>query len=202
MTMNTMSLAVIAGLVLGSAPMVAAQSKRPDFSGVWRQDTAASKALTEKKGEVWRVAGAGTGGAAASGAGATPPPGAIVMTPVTTITQSDKEIVIERSYEKEVINHDVYKLDGSVSINATRNSTSRSTTVWKGASLVTTGTFQMDLSDSNAVDSTGKPLAAITRTFVTTRTLMPDGTMQIENRSTQNGQERVSWSVMVRVKPS
>ena len=202
MTMKPISLVLIAGLVFGGAPMVTAQSKRPDFSGVWRQDSAASKALTEKKGEVWRVAGAGTGGAAPSGAGATPPPGAIVMSPVSTITQSEKEIVIERSYEGEVINRDVYKLDGSVSVNATRNTTSRSTTVWKGAALVTTGTFQMDLSNSDAADASGKPITEITRTFVTTRTLMPDGTMQIENRSTQNGQERVSWSVMTRVKPS
>ncbi len=200
MTRKTTSLWLIAGVIAVTGSAIAAQAKRPDFAGTWRQDTDASKALTEKMGEVWRVAGAGAGGASPSGASATPPPGAVVMSPITKITQSDKELVIERSYEGEIINHDVYKLDGTVSVNASRNSSSRSTTTWKGSSLVTSDTIHFEFNQAATAD--GKPITEITRQFVTTRTLMPDGSMQIESRTTQDGKERVQWTVMVRVKPS
>jgi hypothetical protein len=193
------SIVVAAALVIatGLVPLTA-QVKRPDFSGRWTQDIEASKALTEKKGHEWRVAGAGMGG----GRGATPPPDAKVLKPVTTITQSAAEIVIERSYEGDVVSHEVHKLDGSVSVNASSTSSSRSTTAWKGNALVTTGTRQFDFSSMNARDASGKPISEITEQFVTTRMLMPDGTMQVESRSTRNGVERVTWSVLVPVKQS
>ncbi|HET9369378.1 MAG TPA: hypothetical protein VFO19_03995 [Vicinamibacterales bacterium] len=193
------STVVAAVLAIATALVpLTAQVKRPDFSGRWTQDVEASKALTEKKGHEWRVAGAGAG----SGRGATPPPDAKVLKPVTTIRQSEAEIAIERSYERDVISHDVYKLDGSVSVNASSTSSSRSTTVWKGNALVTTGTRQFDFSSMNARDASGRPLTEITEQFVTTRMLMPDGTMQVESRSTRNGVERVTWSVLVPVKQS
>lgn len=179
----------------------AAQTTPPDLSGTWQEDLDASKALTDKKGAVWRVAGANSGSGAAQPA---VPKGATVMRPINTIKQSDSEIVFERRYEgeSEVVSREVHKLDGSVSVNATRNSSSRSTTVWKGAALVTTGTTHLDFSDAHAVDANGRPITEITRQFVTTRTLMPDGTMQVESRSTQDGKQVVLWSVLVRVKPS
>jgi len=111
----------------------AAQAK-PDFSGTWQVDREASKALTEKKGLEWRMAGGASvgGGGAAEGA----------ERPVTIITQSDTEIVLERRFEGEVVDREVHKLDGSLSVNADRTSATRSTTVWKGTSLVTTGERQ------------------------------------------------------------
>jgi hypothetical protein len=192
----------VAAFVIGVSPLVAAQTKHPDFSGQWRQDIEASKTLTEQKGLTWRVAGAGSNPGGNVGTGTAVPPGATVLSPVTTITQSDKELVLERRLDNEIISRDVYKLDGTTSVNASRISTTRSTTTWKGAALVTTGTLEMDASDGQFVDKNGKPLPSITRQFVTTRVLMPDGTMQIENRSVQNGEQRVTWSVLVRVKPS
>jgi hypothetical protein len=187
---------VVAGFVVLAASHAEAQAKRPDFSGSWQQDITASKALTEKHGEVWRVAGSTTGGATQ-----TPRPDAKVMQPTTIITQSATELVIERRFEDEVIDRNVLKLDGSVSVNATKNSSTRSTTVWKGNTLVTTGTTHFDFSDAN-VTVGGKPATEMTRDFVTTRSLMADGTIQVENRSTQNGETRVSWTVLVRVKGS
>ena len=117
----------------------------------------------------------------------------------TVITQSLAELVIERRYDDEVVERSVYKLDGSESVNATRTTTNKSTTVWKGSALISTGTLHVDLSDGFARDAKGQPLAAIDRAFVTTRTLRPDGTMVVESRTTQNGEERLSWSVFVRV---
>ena len=62
--------------------------------------------------------------------------------------------------------------------------------------MVTTGTTVVEL---NGVSKDGKPINEITRDFVTTRRLMPDGTMQVETRTTQDGEERVTWTVQVRV---
>lgn len=183
-------------LIAGSAVPLIAQATRPDFSGQWEQDPEASKALTEKHGYEWRVAGAGMGG----GTAGSPPPDAVIIRPVTIITQT--EIVVERRYDGEVMSRDVYKLDGSVSVNASRTGSSRSTTVWKGNSLVTTGTLELDMSAIRATDASGRPIVEITRDFVTTRTLMPDGTMHVESRTVQDGDERVSWAVLVRVKSS
>jgi hypothetical protein len=191
---KTIVVALVAVAV--ATPGILAQTKRPDFSGKWQQDSEASKALTEKNGHQWRVGGAAFGGTA------TPPNGAVVMRPLTIITQSAAEFVIERRYEGEVLSREVFKLDGTLSINAQRNTSSRSTTVWKGVSLVTTGTATFDFSDGTALKADGTPIGEITRQFVTTRTLMPDGTMQVESRTKQDGEERVSWSVLVRVKPS
>ena len=192
---------LVVALVIAGTSVTAAQTKRPDFSGEWRQDIEASKALTEQKGATWRVAGAGSG-APGGAPGSAVPPGAKVLSPITTVTQSDAAIIFERRLDNEVISRDVYKLDGSVSVNASRNQSSRSTSAWKGNALVTTGTMELDFSSGQAVDASGKPIGNITRQFVVTRTLMRDGTMQIENRITQNGEERVTWTVLVRVKPS
>ena len=171
------------------------QTKRPDFSGTWTQDSEASKALTEKMGHTWRVAGA------SAGAGTSAGPNHRVIRQVTDITQSETELILESRSDKEVIGRTVYKLDGSVSVNASRNSSSRSTTVWKGSSLVTSGTTVLDFSDGSVRTVSGKPIKEIRREFVITRTLMPDGSMQVENRSKEEGKpERVSWSVLVRVK--
>ena len=188
---------VFAG-VLAATSGTGGQAKRPDFSGSWLQDIEASKALTEKNGHVWRVAGAG----ASAGGTASPPAGASVMRPVTVVTQTDAEIIFERRYEGEVISREAYKLDGSVSVNARRNVSSRSTSVWKGNSLVTSGTTHLDFSDGTARRADGTPISEITRQFVTTRTLMPDGTMQIESRTTEDGEVRVQWSVLARMKSS
>ena len=177
---------------------VPAQSKRPDFSGTWVQDTEASKALTEKKGQVWRVAGAGAGGAR----GAVPGEKIVIMQPISTITQSETELVIERRFEGEVLSREVFKLDGSLSVNASRTQSSRSNTAWKGAALVTSGSRVIDLSTSNATDASGRPISEINETFITTRTLMPDGTIQVESRTTRNGTERIQYSVLVRTKAS
>jgi hypothetical protein len=177
---------------------VPAQPKRPDFSGTWVQDTEASKALTEKKGQVWRVAGAGAGGAR----GAAPGEKTVIMQPITTITQSEAELVIERRFEDEVLSREVFKLDGSLSVNASRTQSSRTNTIWKGTALVTSGSRVIDLSSSNATDASGQPIAEINETFVTTRTLMPDGTIQVESRTTRNGTERIQYSVLVRTKAS
>jgi hypothetical protein len=185
---------VLATAVFGAAGL-SAQSRRPDYSGTWQEDRDRSKALTELKGHVWRVASAG-----AARTGGTSQPGDAVRGPLTILTQSATEIVIERRFDDEIIDRTVLKLDGSVSINASRNGSSRSTTVWKGNALVTTGTSHFEFSDMRATSATGEPIREITRDFVTTRTLMPDGTMQIESRSTQDGEERVTWSVLVRVK--
>jgi hypothetical protein len=183
----------VASLTLGTS-RPAAQAK-PDFSGRWQVDLEASKALTERKGLEWRMAGGGSvggGGGAAQGS----------ERPVTIITQSETEIVVERRFEGDVIDRDVHKLVGSLSVNADRRSATRSTTLWKGTSLVTSGTMEMDMTSVRATTADGRPITEIKREFVTTRTLMPDGTMQIETRSTQNGRERVSWTVYVRVKAS
>jgi hypothetical protein len=191
---------IVVALALSAVSVTTAQTKHPDFSGQWQQDIEASKALTEAKGLPWRVAGAGSSVGARAG-GSAIPPGANVMSPVTTITQSETEIILERKLDGEVLSRDVYKLNGALSVNASRNTSSRSTTSWKGAALVTTGTTEIDLSDDNAVVN-GKPITNITRTFTLTRSLMPDGSMRVENRITQNGEERVSWAVLVRVKSS
>lgn len=175
-------------LLGGMMPEGQSPSPRPDFSGVWDQDSDASKALTEKNGGEWRVAGAGVGGPPPAGSGVR------VLRPETVITQSATELVIERRFEGEITGRDVYKLDGSESLNVSRTSTSKSTTTWQGRSLVTKGSTHIDLSDQ-ARDVNGNPIKAIDRTFVTIRTLMADGTMVTESRSTQNGQERISWSV-------
>lgn len=181
----------VVGLAIGTS-RPAAQAK-PDFSGTWQTDLEASKTLTEKKGLEWRMAGGGSvGGGSGAAQGA--------ERPVTIITQSVTEIILERRFEGDVVDREVHKLDGSLSVNADRTSATRSTTVWKGTSLVTTGTREMDMTNVRATGADGRPITEIKREFVTTRTLMPDGTMQIENRSTQNGRERVSWSVMVRVR--
>jgi hypothetical protein len=191
-------LAVVVVMVLAGVPGAAAQTKRPDFSGVWQQDIEASKALTEKNGQPWRVAGAGSGSGAAVGA---PPANATIMRPTTFITQNEREIILERRFEDEAIDRNVYKLDGSISVNASRNSSSRSTAAWKGNALVVSGTLRLDFSDGNARDAAGNPIPEIVRDFVTTRTLRPDGTMEIESRTTQNGVVRLSYTVLVRVKP-
>ena len=175
----------------------APQASKPDFSGSWQMDIKASEALTVKKGHEWRVAGAGTGSGTAG-----VPAGATIWNPITVVMQSASEIVFERRSEGEVISREAFKLDGSVSVNARRNISSRSTTVWKGSALVTTGTTHLDFSDGSAKKADGTPITEIVRQFVTTRTLMPDGTIQIESRTTEDGKERVQWSVLVRVKPS
>lgn len=185
-------------IVVGTAVLAlttlagSAQTKQPDFSGAWKEDIAASKALTEKKGGVWRVAGATSGGGV--------PSDAVVLRPTTVITQSATELVIERRYEEETTERNVYKLDGSESVNASRTSTSKTRTVWKGASLVTSGTTQYDFTSIKATSADGKDISSFKRDYVTTRSLMADGTMQVETRSTQDGEERVSWFVLVRAK--
>jgi hypothetical protein len=187
---------LLATLILATlaAMPFAAQGKHPDLSGTWQQDRDQSKALTEKNGHPWRVAGASSGGA-------TPAPGnSGGSRQFLVITQSSTEIVMERRIEEVIVERSVYKLDGTVSVNARRNSSRRSTSVWKGDTLVTTGTFHMDLSDGSARDKNGNPILEINREFVTTHRLMPDGTIQVEDRSTENGVERVSWTVYVRVK--
>ena len=191
----TLQRTLIVSIALAMAGSVAAaQTKKPDFSGNWQEDLPASKALTEKNGGVWRVAGATSGGA--------PSANANVLLPITTIAQSPTELVIERRYDTEVTSHEVYKLDGSESLNVSRNSTSRTRTVWKGNSLVTSGTTQFDFTNGQATSADGKPINSLKRDSVTTRTLMPDGTMQVETQSTQEGDRRTSWYVLVRVKPS
>jgi len=184
-------------MVLTGGWAAAPQTSRPDFSGSWQMDIKASEALTVKKGHEWRVAGAGAGSGTAAASG-----GGTIWNPLLVVTQSASEIVFERRFEGEVVSREAFKLDGSVSVNARRNISSRSTTVWKGAALVTTGTTHLDFSDGSAKKADGTPITEIVRQFVTTRTLMPDGTMQIESRTTEDGKERVQWSVMVRVKPS
>lgn len=187
MLRQSLTIAVmLAGLTAGS---FAAQSKRPDFSGTWRSDPDQSKALTEKNGHPWRVAGAGTGGGQ---------PGANtrMIQQYAVITQSATELIIVRRFDDEIIDRSVYKLDGSLSVNASRSSSSRSTTTWKGDALVTTGTTVVELT---GMTKDGKPINEIKRDFVTTRRLMPDGTMQVETRTTQDGEERVTWTVQVRV---
>jgi hypothetical protein len=184
---------IIGSIVGWSQP---SQTKRPDFSGTWIQDSEASKALTEKMGHTWRVAGASAG--AGTAAAANQP----VIRQVTDITQSETELILESRFDTVVVRRTVLKLDGSVSVNASKNSSSRSTTVWKGASLVTTGTTVLDFSDGSARDASGRPIKEIRREIVTIRTLMPDGSLQVETRSKEEGkQERVSWSVLVRVNP-
>jgi hypothetical protein len=195
---NRIAAVVVSSLAMACTALVHAQTKRPDFSGTWQGDTEASRALTLKNGGEWRVAGAG---AAAGSAGARPPAESTSLRRFTVITQSERELVVETRYGDEVVRHEVFKLDGSVSVNAWRDTSNRSTTVWKGASLVTTGTMHFDFSDGRARDATGKPITEMSREFVTTRTLMPDGTMQIETWTRQDGQERKQWSVLVRVKP-
>ena len=194
MELRTLLVSVILGSVIGwSQP---AQTRRPDFSGTWTQDTEASKALTEKMGLTWRVAGA------SAGAGTPAASNKRVIRQVTDITQSETELVLESRFDKEVVSRTVLELDGSVSINASRNSSSRSTTVWKGSSLVTTGTTVLDFSDGSFRTASGQPIKEIRREFVTIRTLRPDGSMQVEHRSKEDGkEERVRWSVLVRVKP-
>ena len=178
---------LFAGLTAGS---VAAQPKRADFSGTWRSDPEQSKALTEKNGHPWRVAGAGTGGGGQPGANTR------TIQQYSVITQSATELIVVRRFDDEIIDRSVYKLDGSLSVNASRTSSSRSTTTWKGDALVTTGTLVVELT---GMSRDGKPINEIKRDFVTTRRLMPDGTMHIESRTTQDGEERVTWTVQVRV---
>jgi hypothetical protein len=187
------AIAIAVSIAVAGAAAPAAQSRRPDFSGTWQVDSERSKELTERKGHEWRVAGAGSGGS-----GGASQPGGPARGPLTVISQSDSELVIERTFDNEILDRTVLKLDGSVSVNARRSESSRSTTVWKGNALVTTGTSHFDFSDVRT--AAGTPVGEVTRDFVTTRTLMPDGTMQVENRTTQDGKERVSWSVLVRVK--
>lgn len=185
----------VVALVIAMLPALpAAQGKQPSFAGRWQQDIDASKALTEKKGQVWRVAGAGANGAAASGASMNN-----AVRPVLAITQSDAEIILEQILDGEVYSRDVHKLDGSLSVNASRLRTSRSNTSWKGNALVTTGTRVFEFNNGTVVN--GKPATEITETFTSTRTLMPDGTMQVETRTKRPGtDERVQWSVFARVK--
>ena len=178
---------MLASLTAGS---FAAQSKRPDFSRTWKSDLEQSKALTEKNGHPWRVAGAGTGGGGQPGANTR------VIQQYAVITQSATELIIVRRFDDEIMDRSVYKLDGSLSVNASRTSSSRSTTAWKGDALVTTGTTVVELT---GVSKDGKPINEIKRDFVTTRRLMPDGTMHVETRTTQDGEERVTWTVQVRV---
>lgn len=170
------------------------QSTRPDFSGTWQVDGAASKALTEKEGHEWQVVGARSGGGNAAAAD----PNDQSRRPIIVITQSDTEIVFERRFDDIVLDRGVYKLDGTLSVNADRDSSSRSKTVWKGSSLVTTGTREMDMSRFRTQD--GRPLPSISEEFVTTRTLLPDGTMRVESRRTRNGRESIHISVMRRVR--
>lgn len=194
---NRCTAIVVASVAVASVGLTHAQNKRPDLSGTWQSDMEASRALTLKNGGEWRMAGA------ASGTAGTRPPGDATRTrQVTVITQSEHELVIETRYGDEVVRREVFKLDGSVSVNAQRNISNRSKTVWKGASLVTTGTMHFDFSDGSARDASGKPITELNREFVTRRTLMPDGTLQIETWSRQDGVERRQWSVLVRVKPS
>jgi hypothetical protein len=194
MELRILLVSVVAGTLVGwSQP---SQTKRPDFSGTWTEDAEASKALTEKMGHTWRVAGASSGGGAPAGTNRR------VIRQVTDVTQSDTELILESRSDKEVVSRIVLKLDGRVSVNASRNSSSRSTSVWKGSSLVTTGTTVLDFSDGSFRTASGQPIKEIRRKFVTTRTLMPDGSLQVENRSKEDGkEERVRWSVLVRVKP-
>jgi hypothetical protein len=155
-------------------------------------DLEASKALTEKNGHPWRVAGAGMG------SGGVPPANAKVIQQYNVITQTAAELIVERRFDDEIMDRSVYKLDGSLSVNASRNSSSRSTTVWKGDALVTMGTSVHEFTDAR--DASGNPIKEIKREFVMTRRLAPDGTIHVESRTTQAGEERVSWSVLVRVK--
>jgi len=196
MTSTTRVMAALAAAaVLIGAHLLHAQAKRPDFSGTWQIDIEASKALTEKMGHQWRVAGAGMGGGSATAP-------ANIMRPFTDITQSEAEIVFQTRYDTEIIRREVHKLDGSTSVNARSNISTRSTTVWKGEALVTTGTTHLDYSDGSARRADGTPITEITRQFVTTRRVMPDGTMHIETRTTEEGNVRYQYSVLVRVKSS
>ena len=194
----------IASLAVTYGGLTHAQTTRPDFSGTWEDDIEASRTLTLENGGEWRVSGAGTSaaGAAASGAAAvTPPADTTAMRRLTVITQTERDLVLETRYGEKVVRREVYKLDGTVSVNAQRNISSRSTTVWKGRSLVTTGTMHFDFSDGSARDASGKPISELTREFVTTRTLMPDGTMHVESWTREDGRERKQWLVLVRARP-
>ena len=168
------------------------QTKRPDFSGTWQVDTVASKALTEKEGHVWRVIGGATQGNASAAAD----PKRRGSGPVTIITQSELEIVSERRSEEIVIDRSVHKLDGSLSVNASQDSSSRSTTVWKGNSLVTSGTREI----GGLRTQGGRPLPPIQEKFVMVRSLLPDGSMRVESRRTRAGKESVHFTVLQRVK--
>lgn len=180
-------LVVVSVAAVGEPP----QTTRPDFSGTWQVDSAASKALTEKEGYVWRVVGARQGNTGSAAA-----PKGEVSGPVTIITQSDSEIVFERRSEEIVIDRSVHKLDGSLSVNASRDTSSRTKTVWKDNSLVTTGTTEI----GGLRKPNGSPLPPIVEEFLTTRTLLPDGSMRVESRKTRGGKESVHFSVLRRVK--
>jgi hypothetical protein len=135
-------LAIVLAAVLAIPSFAAAQAK-PDFSGKWVQDMDKSDP-------------AGGGG----GRGPAGPQN-------VTITQTATEITLERETPNGAMKT-VYKLDGSESENQAMGGTSKTKSVWEGATLVTTGTQTRNM-QGNEVTIESKEV----------RSLDADGTMVV-----------------------
>jgi hypothetical protein len=156
----------------------------PNFSGVWKEDVALSRELTESRGHTWTVAGASS-----SGGARTPADDAKIPTRVVTITQSPTEIVFE-AVLIDYRTRSAYKLDGSESVNISSITTERSRSEWKGDRLMTTGTQFLELNSGD-----------IERTFERTRYIAPNGHMHVETLTKEKGRpDRTQFTVLVRQK--
>lgn len=173
-------------IVIALTAMLPGAQKAPvDFSGVYKSNPILSKALTESKGLEWRVAGAGSGGAQP-----TPEQMAKSVRPTITITQTATHLIIEERLD-DYHSKTSLALDGSESVNVNESRTDKSRTVWKGASLVTTGVTYLET-------QTGE----YERPYTVTRTLQPDGNIHVERhgRIPERNTTNVLWSVLERQK--
>jgi hypothetical protein len=178
--MKTVLLTILALAWTGAPP----QKAPVDFSGTYKANPILSKALTESKGLEWKVAGAG------GGAPPTPEQMAKSITPTITITQTATHLLIDERLD-DYHNKSSLALDGSESVNVSGIRTDKSRTVWKGASLVTTGVVYLEL-ESGEVE----------RPYTTTRTLAPDGNIHVERhgRIPERNTTNVNWGVLERQK--
>lgn len=155
---------------------------RPDLSGEWTMDAARSRASSgAAAGGMMggggmsaggpRPANAVSGGASMSGGGA---PGVTSV----RITQTSSALTIERvsgaAPEKVV-----YKLDGTESVNVTGRTTTKVTSRWDGARLVSEGTSETQISDGSG---------AVSATYKEVRWLDKDGSLVVETTRALAGQ--------------
>jgi hypothetical protein len=141
-------LAIVLAVVLALPALASAQAK-PNFAGKWVQDMDKSDPA---------------GGPGGGGRGPAGPQN-------LTITQSATELTIERETPNGPMKT-VYKLDGTESENQAMGGTSKTKSVWEGATLVTTGTSTRNMQGNEVTIETKE-----------VRSLDADGTMIVVTTS-------------------
>ena len=179
-----------------SVQIVAAQA-RPDFSGAWMRDVEKTRAANPGRpaalGSAMSSLGGASGGAASGGATQVRP--AALRT--VTIRQTAAAVTIER-YAGEALVKTVYALDGSESVNTVGPRTTRMTSRWDGARLISEGTQTVKADDGDRVVKIRevRSLAADGSLHIETTRFLPTGSLtntEVFSKTGDAGMRRVPF---------